>query len=49
MAMRALDVLSSPRLIDQRKIGLLMLRSYLLVAFALVVVKVIEVAVNEGG
>jgi len=33
----------------QRKFGLVTLRGYLIVAFALVIVKIVEVAVHRGG
>jgi hypothetical protein len=38
--------LARPSLTRQRKVGLIALRGYLLVAFALVVVKVVEVAIR---
>jgi Mn2+/Fe2+ NRAMP family transporter len=44
--MPALHLLGKPVLSRQRKLGLVILRGYLLVAFVLVVVKVVEVAVN---
>jgi hypothetical protein len=44
--MPALNRLARPSLSLQRKIGLIALRGYLLVAFALVVVKVVEVALR---
>ncbi len=44
--MPALNRLARPSLTLQRKIGLVALRGYLLVAFALVVVKVVEVALR---
>jgi Mn2+/Fe2+ NRAMP family transporter len=44
--MPALERLSRPSLSTQRKVGLFILRGYLLIAFALVVVKVVEVAVK---
>jgi NRAMP (natural resistance-associated macrophage protein)-like metal ion transporter len=44
--MRPLHLLAKPVMSNQRKIGLIILRGYLLVAFILVVVKVIEVAVK---
>jgi NRAMP (natural resistance-associated macrophage protein)-like metal ion transporter len=44
--MPALDLLARPSISIQRKIGLLTLRAYLLIAFLLVVVKVVEVAVK---
>jgi hypothetical protein len=42
----ALGKLSRPVLSTQRKAGLFILRGYLLVAFSLVIVKVVEVAVK---
>ena len=44
--MPALENLSRPVLSTQRKAGLFILRGYLLVAFALVIVKVVEVALK---
>ncbi len=44
--MPALRLLAKPALSTQRKIGLLALRGYLLVAFALVVVKIVEIALR---
>jgi hypothetical protein len=44
--MPALNRLARPVMSAQRKVGLATLRVYLLVAFALVVVKVVEVAVK---
>jgi hypothetical protein len=44
--MPALATLSRPVLSTQRKTGLFILRGYLLVAFLLVIVKVVEVAVR---
>jgi len=44
--MPALELLSRPVLSSQRKMGLLILRGYLLVAFLLVIVKVAEIAVK---
>jgi NRAMP (natural resistance-associated macrophage protein)-like metal ion transporter len=44
--MPALDGLTKPVMSTQRKIGLMTLRGYLILAFALVVVKVIAVAVH---
>jgi hypothetical protein len=44
--MPALRLLAKPVMSTRRKIGLIILRGYLLVAFSLVVVKVIEVAVK---
>ena len=44
--MPALNRLARPVMSTQRKVGLATLRGYLVVAFALVVVKVIEVAVK---
>ena len=44
--MPPLDRLARPALSTQRKLGLVMLRSYLVVAFLLVIVKVITVAVK---
>ncbi len=44
--MPPLNRLTRPPMSRQRKVGLLALRGYLLVAFALVVVKVVEVAVH---
>ncbi len=44
--MPALHLLSKPPMSMQRKIGLVTLRGYLVVAFALVIVKVVEVAVK---
>ena len=44
--MPALSLLEQPLLNRQRKAGLLALRLYLLVAFALVIVKVVQVAVR---
>ena len=44
--MPALEKLSRPALSTQRKAGLFMLRGYLLIAFLLVIVKVVEVAVK---
>ena len=42
----ALHLLAKPIMSSQRKIGLITLRGYLLVAFALVIVKIIQVAVK---
>jgi NRAMP (natural resistance-associated macrophage protein)-like metal ion transporter len=44
--MPSLSVLTRPTLTTQRKVGLMTLRGYLVVAFALVVVKIVEVAVK---
>ncbi|MGA8726960.1 MAG: NRAMP family divalent metal transporter [Acidimicrobiales bacterium] len=44
--MPALHLLGKPALSTQRKIGLVILRGYLLIAFALVIVKVVEVAIK---
>jgi len=44
--MPPLHLLGKPALSTQRKVGLIVLRGYLLVAFILVVVKVVEVAVK---
>jgi hypothetical protein len=44
--MPALSRLERPVMSRQRKVGLLTLRSYLLIAFVLVVVKIVEVAVR---
>ncbi len=44
--MPPLETLSRPVLSTQRKAGLFILRGYLLVAFLLVIVKVVEVAVK---
>ncbi|KJF18361.1 NRAMP family divalent metal transporter [Acidithrix ferrooxidans] len=44
--MPALATLKTPVMSTQRKIGLLTLRGYLIIAFALVVVKIVEVAVR---
>jgi hypothetical protein len=44
--MPALNRLARPVMSAQRKVGLATLRAYLLIAFALVVVKVVEVAVK---
>jgi hypothetical protein len=44
--MPPLSLLERPTMSLQRKIGLLTLRGYLLVAFALVIVKIIQVAVG---
>jgi NRAMP (natural resistance-associated macrophage protein)-like metal ion transporter len=44
--MPALEKLSRPALSTQRKAGLFVLRGYLLIAFLLVIVKVVEVAVK---
>ena len=44
--MPALSRLERPVMSRQRKLGLLMLRSYLLIAFILVIVKIVEVAVR---
>jgi hypothetical protein len=44
--MPALNRLEKPVMSRQRKVGLVTLRSYLLVAFALVIVKIVEVAVR---
>jgi hypothetical protein len=44
--MPALSRLERPVMSRQRKVGLLALRGYLLVAFALVIVKIVEVAVR---
>jgi Mn2+/Fe2+ NRAMP family transporter len=44
--MPAIERLSRPVLSSQRKIGLVILRGYLLIAFSLVVVKIVEVAVK---
>jgi hypothetical protein len=44
--MPALHLLGKPVLSRPRKVGLVVLRGYLFVAFALVVVKVVEVAVR---
>jgi hypothetical protein len=38
--------LGRPAISTQRKVGLILLRGYLLVAFSLVVVKIVEVAVH---
>jgi hypothetical protein len=44
--MPALRLLAKPAISTQRKLGLITLRGYLFVAFVLVVVKVVEVAVK---
>jgi hypothetical protein len=44
--MPALEKLSRPVLSTQRKAGLFILRGYLFIAFLLVIVKVVEVAVK---
>lgn len=44
--MPALATLKTPVMSTQRKIGLMTLRGYLIIAFALVVVKIVEVAVR---
>jgi hypothetical protein len=44
--MPAIERLSRPVLSSQRKIGLVILRGYLLIAFSLVVVKIVEVALK---
>ena len=44
--MPAINTLAKPVMSTQRKIGLMTLRGYLIVAFALVVVKIIAVAVH---
>jgi hypothetical protein len=44
--MPALNLLARPPVSLQRKVGLVTLRAYLLIAFALVVVKVVEVAIH---
>ncbi len=44
--MPALHLLAKPELSRQRKVGLVALRAYLFVAFALVIVKIVEVAVH---
>jgi NRAMP (natural resistance-associated macrophage protein)-like metal ion transporter len=44
--MPALNMLAKPVMSTQRKIGLMTLRGYLIVAFALVVVKIVNVAVH---
>ena len=44
--MPALHLLAKPVMSTQRKIGLMTLRGYLIVAFALVVVKIVQVAIH---
>ena len=44
--MPALTLLAKPVMSTQRKIGLMTLRGYLIVAFALVVVKIVQVAIH---
>ena len=44
--MPAIERLSRPVLSGQRKVGLVILRAYLLIAFSLVIVKIVEVAVK---
>jgi hypothetical protein len=44
--MAPLDRLARPSMSKQRKVGLTLLRSYLLVAFLMVIVKVVTVAIN---
>jgi hypothetical protein len=44
--MPALNRLTKPVMSTQRKAGLMVLRGYLIIAFTLVVVKVVEVAVK---
>jgi NRAMP (natural resistance-associated macrophage protein)-like metal ion transporter len=44
--MPAMERLSRPVLSSQRKVGLVILRGYLLIAFSLVVVKIVELAVK---
>ena len=44
--MPALSRLERPMMSRQRKVGLLTLRAYLLIAFALVIVKIVEVAIH---
>jgi hypothetical protein len=45
--MPALSALVKPIMSTQRKVGLMSLRGYLLIAFALVVVRIVQVAVGS--